>query len=423
MNKAHPIKWFSTFKNIFRVPTKIMDADKLVWILIVLSFSVAGLFFIKAISTPSISDTKLVSTIMPVAHERLIFSAQGTIILFLTFLFILLYQHKPKNKIPCKTQFTLGIALLLCGRLAVPPITRIIEGDSLFLEPLLNFTFVFSTLVGLYAIFFSLKERYREWVKFLKVLFIVLILMISSYVYGINSAKDENSWIVSGYGGERYRVWCNEWHDEHTSYVYRQYIVKSMSDPRRCEIGVDEYNTYEWIKNNTSKESVILAWWDYGLAVEAIAARKSVITRPSPKLLPTIGEIPIWDSTSQIKEYFTRTIITRYFADSNWLESEEKIRDVARVLLSTNLSKDWEIIAKYNVDYILINERDQYIIYAMVLAMTGDTVLTNEYIYENGSLTAKGKETIIGRAINNTLPNALEIIYRDESAILIKIRK
>jgi STT3/PglB/AglB core domain len=89
-----------------------------------------------------------------------------------------------------------------------------------------------------------------------------------------------------------------------------------------------------WIKENTSKDSVVLSWWDYGNMIRLFANRETVIGENCgvPKCLETQADKG---------------------AGQTDFEPVEKVEDVARFFTSHE-DEAYQIAQKYGVDYVMV---------------------------------------------------------------------
>ena len=112
-------------------------------------------------------------------------------------------------------------------------------------------------------------------------------------------------------------------------------------------------NSIEWIKRNTSENSIFLNWWDYGHMIRGATGRDVVIAQPSKELaLKTISMI------GKIMDDIT-------FEEKYGYEVPEKIKDVGVALTTDDINVTNQIMDKYNAKYIYTTLRDLDVIHTM----------------------------------------------------------
>ena len=154
-----------------------------------------------------------------------------------------------------------------------------------------------------------------------------------------------------------------------------------------------------WIKTNTSEDSTILCWWDYGHMVEGLAERNAIATFASSHLEDTI----VYYS------YFSEEKKNADIEKKGGWNPKEKLEDIAKVFTCDNISsnKIRDILEKYNVKYILTRRYDTEI--AIIFFKWFDKN-TSEYIVNN-SLTDKAKQTLIFQLwMEKSVPFGLQLI-------------
>lgn len=114
-----------------------------------------------------------------------------------------------------------------------------------------------------------------------------------------------------------------------------------MKDPKAME-------GYQWLGNNTEKNAVVLAWWDYADGIEKIGDRRVVIREASQEIKNTIAG------------YADATKPWRKIEYALWYpyESDEKVKDVADFFVSENATDARQIAAKYGATYALVMSDD-----------------------------------------------------------------
>ena len=100
-------------------------------------------------------------------------------------------------------------------------------------------------------------------------------------------------------------------------------------------------NGYEYIKNNTEEDALIICWWPHSRRIELFTGRETLVVGPSLELL---DQLPM--QGDRYKEA-TRRYEQKRLREKVGLENNEELRDVARMFCSPEL-KALEIMQKYN---------------------------------------------------------------------------
>jgi len=158
-------------------------------------------------------------------------------------------------------------------------------------------------------------------------------------------------------------------------------------------------DTLEWIKINTSENSTILCWWDYGIMLEGYAERNVIARHASLALKDTIAMFGSLDEDGKKK----------FIEEHEWT-SNETIEELAKILITTNISSDetMALIQKYNVSYIFSNSYDELITWIFLDAARKNL---DEY-YTDKVPNEKCNETLIFKLWNDVPEiSGLELIY------------
>lgn len=100
----------------------------------------------------------------------------------------------------------------------------------------------------------------------------------------------------------------------------------------------ESMDALNWIKENTSENTVFLNWWDYGHMIVGIAERETIVIGPSEEMLYVVA-----DPDFQPAEFSDHAITV----------------DVVEALVTSNETETVEIMKKYSADYIYISDADQ----------------------------------------------------------------
>jgi asparagine N-glycosylation enzyme membrane subunit Stt3 len=112
-------------------------------------------------------------------------------------------------------------------------------------------------------------------------------------------------------------------------------------------------DSIDWIKRNTSENSIFLNWWDYGHMIRGATGRDVVIAQPSKELaLKTISMIG-------------KIMDEKTFEEKYGYEVPEKIKDVGVALTTDDINVTNKIMDKYNAKYIYTTMFDLDVIHTM----------------------------------------------------------
>jgi asparagine N-glycosylation enzyme membrane subunit Stt3 len=150
----------------------------------------------------------------------------------------------------------------------------------------------------------------------------------------------------------------------------------------------------EWLKANTSPESRVMAWWDYGHAIRAYAEREPVIDAPSKDIL-----------TKTVSKYAGKSAEDIECPDC---AGQEIVEDVAALLLSDNPSYAAEIMGKYNASLLYVSSED--------IAKSPALFVTL------GREETPLESTIVGKAASHGTMEGFELLYSDESSAIYLLK-
>jgi len=190
----------------------------------------------------------------------------------------------------------------------------------------------------------------------------------------------------------------------HDGCWYEEYDIKYSIDGNEYDGGFyfDYQPAFDWIKNNTEEDSVILSWWDYGHMIRGYSERDPIIVNPSKSLTDSIAD-------SKSIEYW---------------EDEDKVNAVAQAYITNDSSETIRIMEKYNATYIFTTEKDRTnILYSFFMALELDMGDFFDFSDHNflWNPTEKGRQTIIYRVWSNENIEGLELTYSDINTRIYKI--
>ena len=171
------------------------------------------------------------------------------------------------------------------------------------------------------------------------------------------------------------------------------------------------FNSYlrtalDWIRANTSENTIVLNWWDYGHMIVGYAERDSVIKNPSQEALISVK------NPSGFQE----------------LDPHPMIVDVAKALTTINVSETLVAMNKYNATYIMVTVDDgktkpYWIFHFAGLNFTDylnaswqDTGLP----FDPNQYNTLGKETIMYKILVNSQIQGLIQVYSDQNVRIYK---
>ncbi len=98
---------------------------------------------------------------------------------------------------------------------------------------------------------------------------------------------------------------------------------------------------YEFIKNKTEENALVICWWPHGRRIKLFTGRDTLVMGPSRSL---VEGLPV-----QNEKYrnATRHYEMKWLREKEGLEDDDKLRDVAKMFCSPE-AKALEIMARYN---------------------------------------------------------------------------
>jgi peptidyl-prolyl cis-trans isomerase A (cyclophilin A) len=159
-------------------------------------------------------------------------------------------------------------------------------------------------------------------------------------------------------------------------------------------------DSLDWIKKNTSVDSNVLCWWDYGHMVEGFGERDALAVYPSLALKDTIAEFQILNENEKDD-----------YIKNNYWDQNKTLENIAKLLTTDDMSSDEskDLINQYNISYILTRSYDKYVSKIFFIACGKDN---EEYVSANNTPTEKADSTLIFRMWEeNPIIPGLELVY------------
>ncbi len=247
--------------------------------------------------------------------------------------------------------------------------------------------------------FASKKKKSRKVMATVVIVSLILITVVTAGMYSYSSEITRKEILVNTeeIGGiYKTRIeYRNNYHDGRWMDKYE--IFYDMDGEEQQGVFMPEMRGgLNWIRDNTKWNDTILCWWDYGHSVRGYTERNAVVDSPSRSL-----ENTIYDSST----------IRRW-------EDEERIRDVAKGLVATDVNDTLDIMQRYGSEFLITTQRDSWgITYALFHAAGLDS---DEYLEPpTGGIptpttpTEKGRETLIYRIWAGDEIEGLELMYSD----------
>ncbi|HHT9121068.1 MAG TPA: hypothetical protein ACFYD3_11065 [Candidatus Hypogeohydataceae bacterium YC41] len=157
--------------------------------------------------------------------------------------------------------------------------------------------------------------------------------------------------------------------------------------------------TYDFIKNNTEKDSLILCWWHHGKRVKLFTGKDILTSSPSLELLKGLS-VP-----SDKYQKATLDYLIKWFKDKEGLEDGQKTKDIARFFCS----KDAEARELLGIlapgerpVYILVSAEDFPVINAMSRLAEADLKLESKNIRPMSVVGVAGDMSLINQWIKNS---------------------
>lgn len=169
----------------------------------------------------------------------------------------------------------------------------------------------------------------------------------------------------------------------------------------REEFGLPEIvKSLDWIKLNTPENATVVGWWDYGHSIRGYTGRDVVVDYASRDLLGTIAMYK-YMTPEQQKEFESK------------LTPHEKIKDVSKILTTTDSQEAIKIMKSFNASYLFTYGANDIRIFSIIRFAAEGT-------WADTSGDEIGK-TIVGMASKGTNINGFELVYSDENVKLYKV--
>ncbi|MFQ5862924.1 MAG: hypothetical protein ACE5IC_07350 [Candidatus Brocadiales bacterium] len=142
--------------------------------------------------------------------------------------------------------------------------------------------------------------------------------------------------------GVEYRVRYQEGQGkQYEPLVYSVDYAETDRGRRTSQVSPSWIKAYEFIKNNTEENALIICWWPHGKRIRLFAGRETLVAGPSRGL---IEGLPV--QNDKYREA-TRHYELKWLREKEGLEDDEKLRDVAMMFCSPE-AKAIEIMGRHN---------------------------------------------------------------------------
>jgi hypothetical protein len=221
-----------------------------------------------------------------------------------------------------------------------------------------------------------------------------VLLMSGGWSGSGGPSHGDKIYLSSEYLGGPYNASIENWQYYNGEFWSDFYKIVFTEDGQRKEGSFDPSlrPALDWIKSNTSANSTILSWWDYGLMIKGYTGRNSVIYYPSKNLLDTVAD------KSSVKQF----------------EPEEKVKKVAETLLAKDGPDIESGMQQLGATHILTVSRDSSAIAWAILKGAG--LDPNEYLEEEGGRqlpNAKSGDMFIFKVWSTGEFNGTKVDYKD----------
>jgi|GEM_PF-6812789 len=150
----------------------------------------------------------------------------------------------------------------------------------------------------------------------------------------------------------------------------------------------------EWIRSDTPEDATILSWWDYGNSINGFTGRDVVVN------YATIEELETMDYYNYQEPQKKAEMKAR-------ANSQEKMRDVSRVLTTPDQQEAIEIMEKYGATHLLIlHSRDIWMSHVFFENL-GETPLDPE--------SEEMRATVLGKATQGIEIEGFDLVYSDDN--------
>jgi hydroxylamine oxidation protein HaoB len=156
---------------------------------------------------------------------------------------------------------------------------------------------------------------------------------------------------------------------------------------------------YDFLKNFTEENSLVLCWWSHGKRVKLFAGRETFLSSPSLELLRGLP-VP--------KERYERATIdylTKWFKDREGLGDNQRIKDLARLFCSKETEARDFLARLAPVErpiYILVSAEDFQDVNDMNRLADADLELQSKHIRPMSVVGVAGDMSLINQWIKNS---------------------
>ena len=171
-------------------------------------------------------------------------------------------------------------------------------------------------------------------------------------------------------------------------------------------------DAFSALERLTPSDSVVLCWWDYGLAVEKWSHREVIEAYPSREIADSVGST----------RTFWGNLEAQLFA--KW-GSHERIRDIALAFM-LNEEQSLQVLRKYNAKYVLVfvpDELEKFCWIAKIAGYNSTDYLTYDDTAQAHEPTTRGQEVTLLRLIyeDTWQPRHFTKIFNNEKAKIYRI--
>jgi asparagine N-glycosylation enzyme membrane subunit Stt3 len=222
----------------------------------------------------------------------------------------------------------------------------------------------------------------------------VVVVAAVSYVTLTKTGKELPTSIE--YVGGKYNVTLS-FYEELTGYGAQIDYVDETGNHSEHYFEPQMRTGLDWIRNNTSENTIFLCWWDYGHMIKGYAERNVIVRNPSHEWINMVA-IARTDP-SAIKEF----------------DPNEKLVDVAKALATSNSSETSQIMEKYGATYIVVYKDDSpsvgkaYWIY-IVAGLDPTVYITSQN--STSTFSSAGMGTMIAKLLDNR-DTGFTLVYQD----------
>lgn len=187
--------------------------------------------------------------------------------------------------------------------------------------------------------------------KYMKVITYLVLFFIAASVFfsGCTAQTIPDATVLNTryLGGEHnitvYTLWRQDLHN--ATWTEFEYTVNGKTE--RGDFVEDYVPAYEFLKSNTSPDSIITCWWDYGHSIRGWSGRGPVVDSPSAEIANSVSPY-MYMSDAEKKE----------FRDEFCTAPYDKTKDIAAILTADNPQDAIALMEKYGSDYLFVADMD-----------------------------------------------------------------